>query len=89
MTAALFYADNKEKLKKYFYGFGDERPTPQTFSGSKAFLTVNIFLNTLLIISLIAVSAIVSVQRFRNLKSEMSPAVTDRISGHAKFLSER
>ena len=32
MTAvAHFYADNKEKLKKYIYGLGDENPTPQTF----------------------------------------------------------
>ena len=32
MTAAAhFYADNKEKLKKYIYGLGDESPTPQTF----------------------------------------------------------
>ena len=31
MTAvAHFYADNKEKLKKYIYGLGDESPTPQT-----------------------------------------------------------
>ena len=29
MTAvAHFYADNKEKLKKYIYGLGDENPTP-------------------------------------------------------------
>ena len=31
MTAvAHFYADNKEKLKKYIYGLGNESPTPQT-----------------------------------------------------------
>ena len=31
MTAAAhFYAENKEKLKKYIYGLGDESPTAQT-----------------------------------------------------------
>lgn len=30
--------DNKEKLKKYIYGFGDERPTPQTFLREQSIL---------------------------------------------------
>ena len=39
MTAVThFYAKNKEKLKKYIYGLGDENPTPQTLSRVQSIL---------------------------------------------------